>query len=148
MHDDRTKPVNPKDGVGSAKAPLELLSAVAKVHWALAQFAGKAKYGAWNWRVAGARASVLLGALERHLELWKNGEELAQDDGTHHLGNVMACCAILLEAQYMGILVDDRPPQVDLTQLLEDAKTEVAYLRETYKDKTPKHYSIGDSNEG
>jgi hypothetical protein len=42
------KPSNPKDAVAVAKIPLWLLSPFAKAHWALAQFAGMCKYGAWN----------------------------------------------------------------------------------------------------
>ena len=43
-----TKESNPKDAIGDKKVPLWLLSPIAKAQWALGQFAGLIKYGAWN----------------------------------------------------------------------------------------------------
>jgi hypothetical protein len=143
-----TKASNPKDLVGSGKVPLWLLSPVAKVKWAVAQFAGLCKYGAWNWRAAGVRTSTYLSAIERHLEKYKAGEQLDQADRTHHLANIMACCAILLEAEHTGMLTDDRPPaNVDVEDLMDEALETMAFLREKYKDQTPRHWNINDTAE-
>jgi len=90
---------------------------------------------------------VYLSAAERHLEAWKSGEEYDPTDGTHHLGNVMACCAILLEARECGNLVDDRPPVVSHRQALEWGEALMAKLREQYADKSPRHWSIADTQE-
>lgn len=110
------KPSNPKDVVGATKVPLSLCSPIAKAHWAAAQHSGLAKYGAWNWRAVGVRASVYLDAAQRHLDAYLSGETHDPIDGTHHLGNVMACAAILLDAEAAGKLSDDRPPSVGLRQ--------------------------------
>jgi hypothetical protein len=139
------KPSNPKDAISETKLPLWLLSPIAKAYWALAQFAGMAKYGAWNWRIAGVRASVYLSAMQRHLDAFMSGEEVDPVDGTHHLANIMACAAILLDAREAGKLTDDRPPSLNLRRSYAEQEQLVAKLREQYKDKTPKHYTIVDT---
>lgn len=139
-----TKDTNPKDAIAVAKAPLHLCSPVAKTHWAMAQFAGMAKYGAWNWRLCGVRASVYLAAMERHMDAFKSGEELDPTDGTHHLGNVMACAAIILDAAAAGMLVDDRPPRLDIRPVYTAAEGLASRLIAQYKDKSPRHATIAD----
>jgi hypothetical protein len=142
-----TKDTNPKSAIGDAKVPLWLLSSIAKIHWAMAQFAGLVKYGAWNWRAAGVRASTYLSAIERHLEAYKNGEEYDPVDGTHHLGNIMACCAILLDARESKMLTDDRPPTIRHRDAIQEAEQLMAKLKVQYADKNPRHYTITDTRE-
>jgi hypothetical protein len=101
--------VNPKDLVGRNKAAMFLLPAAAKIHAACAMADGARKYGAYNWRDTKVMASVYVSAMERHLDAWKDGQELAADSGVHHLGHAIACAAILLDAQENQCLVDDRP---------------------------------------
>ena len=140
-----TKDTNPKDAIGDTKVPLWLLSPIAKVKWAMAQFAGQIKYGSWNWRAAGVRTSVYLSAMERHMEAFKSGEDLDPVDGTHHLGNVMACCAILMDAAAAHKLTDDRPPRVDHRPTIAEAEALMAKLKVQYADRNPRHYTIADS---
>jgi len=135
---------NPKDAIGDTKVPLWLCSPIAKAHWALGQFAGMLKYGAWNWRAAGVRKSVYLSAMERHLDAFKSGETHDPVDGTHHLGNIMACAAILLDAAAAGKINDDRPPVVGIRAAYDEVQAQMAVLREQYKDKAPKHWTIDD----
>lgn len=142
------KDTNPKDAIASTKVPLWLLSPIAKAAWALAQFAGMAKYGAWNWRISGVRTSVYLSAMERHMDAYKSGEEFDPVDGTHHLGNIMACCAILLDAKAAGKLNDDRPPSVDLRPTYRGIEAQAALLMEKYGHMKPKHYTIADTEKG
>lgn len=141
----RTKETNPKDAIGDKKAPLHLCSPIAMLHWALAQFAGLLKYGAWNWRPSGVRASVYIAAIKRHTDAYNSGERLDPVDGSHHLGNVMACCAILLEAEAAGNLVDDRPPMVSHRSTLEFVEKQMEELRTKYADRSPRHYTIADN---
>jgi hypothetical protein len=143
-----TKPSNPKDVIADKKVPLWLLSPIAKMHWAMGQFCGMVKYGAWNWRKAGVRASVYISAMERHIEAYKSGETYDPADGTRHLGHIMACCAILLDAEAAGKLTDDRPPSVSHRAALEEAEKQMAFLKEKYKDMHPVHYSIKDTDGG
>lgn len=141
------KPTNPKDHAATTRIPLWLCSAVAKAHWAVAQFAGLLKYGAWNWRAAGVRTSVYLSAMQRHIDAYTNGEELDPIDGTHHLGNIMACAAILLDAKAAGKLIDDRPPSVTIRPTYAQLEGTMGKLIEQYKDKDPRHWSIADTGE-
>jgi hypothetical protein len=141
---EQVKLSNPKDSIGDTKVPLWLLSPIAKAHWALAQFAGMLKYGAWNWRAAGVRSSVYLSAMQRHLDAYTSGEEFDPVDNTHHLGNIMACCAILLDAYAAKKLTDDRPPSVSLRPTYHEVQERMGALRELYKDKSPHHWSIND----
>lgn len=139
------KASNPKDSIGDRKVPLWLLSPIAKAKWSLAQFAGMCKYGAWNWRIAGVRSSVYLSAMQRHLDAYTSGEELDPVDGTDHLANVMACCALLIDAKAAGKLTDDRPPSVDLRAAYKGVEDQMAVLKEQYKDMAPRHYTIEDT---
>lgn len=139
------KDTNPKDQIADKKLPLWLLSPIAKAHWALAQFAGMIKYGAWNWRVAGIRKSVYLSAIQRHFDGILSGEKFDPVDGTRHEANIMACCAILLDAEAAGKIVDDRPPMVDMRPTYAELEALMVKLRQQYADKNPKHYTIEDS---
>ncbi len=139
-----TKDTNPKDMVAAGKIPLALCSPIAKAHWSLAQHAGMCKYGAWNWRITGVRASVYLHAMGRHMDAYLSGEDSDPVDGTHHLGNIMACAAILMDAEEAGKLTDDRPPMVGIRAAYAKLEALATRLAVQYKDKTPKHYTIVD----
>lgn len=140
-----SKDGNPKDMIASKKIPLWLLSPFAKAHWALGQFAGLCKYGAWNWRKSGVRTSVYLSAIQRHFDAYLSGEEHDPVDGTHHLGNIMACCAILLDAHAAGKLTDDRPPSVGIRGVYGHLEALMHSLALQYAEKSPKHYTIQDT---
>jgi hypothetical protein len=144
LDDPNTKATNPKEAIGDKKVPLWLCSAIAMAHWAAGQFAGLIKYGAWNWRAAGVRTSTYLSAIARHLGRYANGERCDPVDGTHHLGNIMACCAILLEAEAIGKLNDDRSPTADLQKTFDEVEAIVARLKLQYADKAPKHWTINE----
>lgn len=136
-----TKPTNPKDAAATDRVPLGLLSPIAKAHWALAQHCGRAKYGAWNWREAGVRASIYIDAIGRHTDGYLSGETYDPADNTHHLGNIMACCAILLEAEAAGKLTDDRPPTLDMRPTYAEVQRRLADLTTKYADRNPKHWT-------
>lgn len=142
---DPKKDTNPKDRIGSSKLPLSLLSGTAKIEWCLAQLEGALKYGTWNWRSAGIRVSIYLDALERHLEKYKNGEDRDPDTLVHHLGSVMACAAIILDALPLGKLGDDRPPRAPVSELMDQAVDRVLHLQDLHGSKHPHHYTIEDS---
>lgn len=142
------KDTNPKDAAAATRIPLWLLSPIAKAHWALAQFAGFLKYGGWNWRIAGVRSSVYLSAAQRHLDRYLSGEEFDPIDGTHHLANIMACCAILLDAKAAGKLIDDRPPSVSVVETYATLEQRARELREQYADRDPRHWTIDDTEGG
>lgn len=139
------KDSNPKDRIGSTKLPLDLLSGIAKVEWCLAQLEGALKYGTWNWRHAGVRVSIYVAAIERHLEKYKNGEDRDPETGVHHLGNVMAGAAILLDAGALSKLTDDRPPMGPAATLIDAAQSDVLHLQRLYGNVQPRNYTIEDS---
>lgn len=100
---------NPKDLFGNKKVSITKLPQIAVLHGAHAMMNGADKYGPYNWRDRAVIASIYIDAAMRHLMAWFEREELASDSGVHHLGHALACCAILLDAQATGNLLDDRP---------------------------------------
>lgn len=100
---------NPKDLLGAAKPDATKVPAIAVAWESLAMMDGAGKYDAYNWRANRVVASIYIAACKRHLDLWYEGEEFAEDSGCHHLGHARACLGILLDAQETGNLIDDRP---------------------------------------
>jgi hypothetical protein len=109
---------NPKDRVGLTKPPLDLIPPVALIHCARALGNGAVKYGPYNWRDEKVSARIYVAACMRHLGSWLDGEENASDSGVHHLGHALACLAILLDAQSLEQLSDDRPKPGKASQVL------------------------------
>lgn len=116
---------NPKDLMGAKKIDLSLFPDVAVLYGALAMNDGAHKYGPYNWRTKHVRATVYITAARRHLLAWAAGEEIAEDSGVHHLGHVLGCIAILLDAQVTGALIDDRYASAAVAKLLADANAAV-----------------------
>lgn len=100
---------NPKDRLGCLKPPLHLNPPVGALHQAMAQLDGALKYGPFNWRGEKTSYTVYLSALKRHLDALLEGEDYDPVSGVHHAGHIMAGCAILLDADAYGNLIDDRP---------------------------------------
>lgn len=100
---------NPKDLIGAKKVSLTKIPPVALAHCATAMMDGARKYSSYNWRAKDVQADIYVDAALRHLLAWFDGEETAEDSQVHHLGHAMACCAILMDAQACGGLVDNRP---------------------------------------
>lgn len=138
------KYTNPKDVIGSDKVPLSLFPAAALEHGSLAMLEGALKYGRDNFRVAGVRSSIYVDAALRHIMAWNNGEDVAPDSGVSHLGHVLACVAIILDAQAQGSLTDDRKPYQNVGLGFAAAQEQVKAMREKYADKNPKHYTLAD----
>lgn len=113
---------NPKTIYGVAKTPLHLIPPSAKAHLAMGFKDGAKKYGPYNWREKTVSASIYIGAAQRHIDAWWDGEKEAKDSGVHHLGHAMACLAIILDAQWVQNLNDDRPTPGYVAVLYEDLK--------------------------
>lgn len=101
--------VNPKEIAGSKKPstwsvfPRWVMLAVGRV-----MSVGAAKYGAFNYRETNISASVYQDAMERHMQLWFDGEDDDPETGVSHLASVIASAALLMDAQITGKLHDDR----------------------------------------
>lgn len=135
------KDSNPKEAIGATKLALHLVPDTLGAYAAVAFYEGATKYGAYNWRVAGVRASTYKAAAERHLKKWFNGEEVDPKTKVPHLANALACIGILLDAQECGKLNDDRPPYVDMESLFDKLAGTQAHLSELHKGMNPKHYT-------
>jgi len=141
------KPSNPKDAIGVSKVPMHLTPGSAKAYMAMAFLEGALKYGKYNWRVAGVRTSIYLDAMERHMEKFKNGEDVDEKTKVPHLASIMACCAIILDASLVGKLNDDRPPRAPVSELLDDLGSHVKHLQELFSDHTPHQYTLEDGDD-
>lgn len=137
-------PTNPKDALAVSKLPLHLVPDTVKVYAALAFAEGAAKYGGYNWRVAGVRASVYRSALERHLAKWWNGEWADEKTGVPHLASIIACAGILLDANAVGKLTDDRPPAAPLGPIIDGMEADVRRVVDMFSDYAPRQFTIAD----
>lgn len=100
---------NPKTTIGSKKLPLDVCPPSA-IHAMARAFAnGAEKYGAYNWRAKTVSSSIYYAACLRHLMAWFDGEDLAGDSGLSHLDHALACIGILVDADSIGRLNDNRP---------------------------------------
>lgn len=120
------KPSNPKDDAAAGtRVDLSLFPHTAIVHGALAMTEGHLKYGGYNYRVVGVKASVYIAALRRHLAKWEAGQNVDPKTLIHELGSVIACASIILDAEECGKLIDDRPPAVAGISALFDRAEEI-----------------------
>lgn len=135
---------NPKDIVGSDKLPLHLWPETATALGCLGLLDGALKYGRSNFRVVGVRASIYFDAARRHLNKWFEGEDFDPDSGLPHLSHLLACVAIIVDAQAAGKLRDDRMVRGGYSRLIDDLTPHVKRLKEVHQGKAPRHYVLGD----
>lgn len=140
---DEAKPTNPKDIIGSDKLPLHLWPATATAMGCLGFLEGALKYGRSNFRAVGVRSSIYYDAARRHLDAWFEGEDNAPDSGLPHLAHLLACIAILVDAEAAGKLNDDRTYPGGYHQLRDQLTPHVKRLKEKYASvPEPTHYTI------
>lgn len=140
-----SKPTNPKDAIGTSKLNIGLVPDTAIAAAALAFTEGALKYGRFNWRIAGVRASIYNDALRRHLAAWWNGEDSDPVTGVPHLASVIACASILLDSSLCGKLTDDRPPSAPVGDYVRGLEQKTKDLKELFKDHNPHQYTIKDT---
>ena len=99
---------DPKGAIGATKTPLGLIPPHAMEQTAWVHKLGADKYGPWNWRETGVCASTYVNAILRHLNAWRDGEDLDPESGISHLAHVACSANILMDAGYCGKLQDDR----------------------------------------
>jgi hypothetical protein len=99
---------DPKGEAGSKKAPMWLLPPVALEQTAWVHKLGNEKYGPFNWRKTGVCATTYISAILRHLNAWRDGEDLDPESGISHIAHVATSCNILMDAAACGTLQDDR----------------------------------------
>lgn len=143
-----TKPSNPKDVIGSRKASLSLVPWTLVWGAAHALLEGALKYGRFNWRIAGVRASIYLDAVKRHIAKWEGGQESDPLTTVHHIDSAIGCLTILRDAMVYGKLEDDRPPCPDpdlMAKLLDGDEVLGAHLRRMFADHAPHQFTIADT---
>lgn len=99
---------NPKTVFGTAKPSVHAIPPSAIIHLGQAMAVGERKYGLLNYRDKRVTASTYYNAAFRHLLEYWDGENRDGESGCHPLAHVMACCAIILDAENQGTLNDDR----------------------------------------
>jgi hypothetical protein len=123
---------NPKKAFGDKKPGLHLNPLSAAIAQWEAQFDGALKYGEVNWREQPVEAMTYIDAAMRHLRLYENGEKYARDTKVQNLGAVMACCAILIDAELHDTLIDNRKHSPESCDLLHERGEEmVKVLRDS-----------------
>ena len=101
---------NPKDLIGSKKAPMSATPANVLAEVGVAMLEGALKYGRHNFRDSPVRSSVYYDALQRHMMAWWEGEDIDPDSGVSHIVKALATLVVLRDAMHQGNMIDDRPP--------------------------------------
>lgn len=140
--DDR-KATNPKDRVATTRLDLSLFPTTAIAYGALAMTEGDLKYGGYNYRTAGVKASVYFSAANRHLIKWFNGEWADKKTEVPHLASALACISVVIDAIECDKLNDDRPPKCDMGDLLDQMEKKVIHLQGLFKDGPDRHTELG-----
>lgn len=140
-----TKPTNPKDQVAISKLPFHLVPNSLMMYAAVGFAEGAYKYGSYNWRPGGARASVYVSALHRHLAKWWNGEDTDRSTRVHHLASAVSCLGIIIDALEHGCLIDDRPPvQIGFSKRVDEMSEQIKHLQNLFKEVKPHHHTAKD----
>jgi hypothetical protein len=137
------KDTNPKDAVGTRKAPMSTVPGNVLAEMGVAMLEGATKYGRHNYRAAGVRASVYYDAAMRHLIAWWEGEDIDPDSGMSHITKLLACMAVLRDAMHQEMWEDDRPPRSK--PFYGHLNLNSGYILDKNKDINPRHYTIKDS---
>lgn len=142
--DQNTKLSNPKDREATARLDLTTFPQTAIIYGALAMVEGGNKYGEFNFRSIGVNASVYVAACMRHIFKWYNGENEDEKTKVPHLGSALACLAILVDAEEMGNLKDDRPPVCDVATLLAEFEEKVKHLQQLFPNGPDRYTEEGE----
>ncbi|MDZ4686694.1 MAG: dATP/dGTP diphosphohydrolase domain-containing protein [Planctomycetaceae bacterium] len=81
---------NPKDIAARGKCPMPLTLPVAERAIADVLGHGAAKYGPWNWRSESVGLMTYVGAIMRHANAIRAGEDIDPESGLPHLAHIMA----------------------------------------------------------
>lgn len=101
--------VNPKEVAGSKKPGIfSVFPRWVNLLVGRVMETGASKYGAFNYRDSSIAASTYEDAMERHAQLWFDGEDNDPESGVSHLAHVIACATLLLDAQATNQLYDNR----------------------------------------
>jgi len=126
------KETNPKDSLGTKKAPLHSVPCGPLFELGLAMLEGGRKYGSHNYRSIGVRASVYYDAAMRHIMDWWEGQDIDPDSGEHHIIKAIATLFVLRDSMWMHNMIDDRPIQYPEKLNLPDLNKRTEKIIEKY----------------
>lgn len=106
---DLAMPENPKAIYGRAKPSLALFPSAALIECAGVFEGGANKYGLANWRKDAVESMTYMNAALRHIFKWIDGSNVDEESSQHELAHAIACLAIVIDAQQVNKLIDDRP---------------------------------------
>lgn len=139
---ENSKDTNPKDAVGTKKAPLSTVPSPVLFEIGLAMLEGARKYARHNYRIAGVRGSVYYDASLRHLMAWYEGEDIDPDSGLSHITKAIAGLIVLRDSMRIGNWTDDRPPKVELGWIQELNK-KAGEIIDKYPDSKEPYTELG-----
>lgn len=128
------QPENPKTGAGRLKPEPHLMSPIAKLWINAAMENGAHKYGPYNFRDTPIPTNTYISAMQRHLDEYATGVDVADDSNIPHLAHIAASAIILLDAEAYGSLIDDRF-KIDGFQ---DVMKRIMALKKHWNDTIPK----------
>lgn len=112
-----SKDTNPKDFAAAKKLMFSVIPWTVIWELGVALVEGALKYGRYNWRDRGCRASIYFDATLRHLGAWWEGEDYDPDvidkDGNSlklsHITKAIASLTVLRDSMLAENWIDDRP---------------------------------------
>jgi hypothetical protein len=110
-NNEATKSSNPKFALGIKKVPTHCIPPAVKLEIGLAMMEGGRKYGTYNWREEGVKATTYYDASNRHLDAWLEGEDDDPASGINHVTKAIASLVVLRDSMLFGNFIDDRPQQ-------------------------------------
>ena len=137
-----TKQTNPKDIVGTRKAPMSTIPGNVMAEIGVAMLEGACKYGRHNYRIAGVRASVYYDGVNRHITAWWEGEDYDPDSGLSHITKAITSLVVLRDAMIQSMWTDDRPPRSK--EFYTELNQKAAAIIDKYASLNPQHYTIAD----
>lgn len=105
---------------------------------------GALKYGAYNYREAGVRASIYYDGLMRHMLAWWEGEDLDPDSRLSHVTKAITDLVVLRDGMLEGNWLDDRPPaQSNVGNYMAPYNDAMAALRTKYPNEAKPFTQMG-----
>lgn len=103
--------IDPKQEQAVKKLNFDSVPITLRVLAAPASKSGADKYGRWNWlklEDGSMSLSTYLNALDRHLTLFRAGQDYTSDTNIHNLDSMIAGLAVVRDAMVFGKINDDR----------------------------------------
>ena len=107
----KKRPVDPKQSQAAKKMAFDAVPLSLLLHAQPGCQNGADKYGVYNWLVlddGSMSINTYLNALQRHLILYRAGQDYTSDTNVHNLDSMISGLAVLRDAMLFGKVADDR----------------------------------------